>query len=176
MKAVLDVEDQLTGAIVEHLRQWLGADLEVARLRGSTSDFGAPELYLRAAVTRLTCRLRRASRTRSVSFPRCWKWHRNMLWRTSAWPIATPYRVGMTSGLRGSDAQTHRELDAAIKASRNDLGLHGVCGPPLQRASTGSGTRPRRSPGDATPISGFKSHFRSALRPPTCASITPWIS
>ena len=45
--AVFDVEDQLTAAIVEQLRQWLGSDLESAQLRGSTPDFGAHELYLR---------------------------------------------------------------------------------------------------------------------------------
>jgi eukaryotic-like serine/threonine-protein kinase len=47
VKAVFDVEDQLTTAIVERLRHWLGTDLEIARLRGTTSDFGAHELYLR---------------------------------------------------------------------------------------------------------------------------------
>jgi serine/threonine protein kinase/Tfp pilus assembly protein PilF len=46
-KAVFDVEDQLTTAIVERLREWLGTDLEAARLRGTTSNFGAHELYLR---------------------------------------------------------------------------------------------------------------------------------
>jgi serine/threonine protein kinase/tetratricopeptide (TPR) repeat protein len=47
MRGVFEVEDQLTGTIVDHLRQWLGADLELAHLRGSTSNFGAHELYLR---------------------------------------------------------------------------------------------------------------------------------
>jgi tetratricopeptide (TPR) repeat protein len=47
MKAIFDVEDQLTGAIIEHLREWLGTDLEVQQLRGNTSNFEAHELYLR---------------------------------------------------------------------------------------------------------------------------------
>jgi serine/threonine-protein kinase len=47
MRAVFDVEDQLTGAIVEQLRQWLGTDLETARLRGTTTNVAAHELYLR---------------------------------------------------------------------------------------------------------------------------------
>jgi len=47
MKEVFDVEDELTGAIVENLRRWLGTDLEVVHLRGTTSDYNAHELYLR---------------------------------------------------------------------------------------------------------------------------------
>ncbi|HXA50809.1 MAG TPA: protein kinase [Candidatus Acidoferrum sp.] len=47
MKSIFDIEDQLTGAIVEHLREWLGTDLEVPQLRGNTSDVTARELYLR---------------------------------------------------------------------------------------------------------------------------------
>ena len=47
MRSVFDVEDQLTHAIVEHLRQWLGTDLALAHLRGSTSNFSAHEMYLR---------------------------------------------------------------------------------------------------------------------------------
>ena len=47
MRAVFDLEDEVTRAIVEQLRQWLGMDLEPARLHGSTSDFLAHELYLR---------------------------------------------------------------------------------------------------------------------------------
>ena len=47
MKEVFDVEDELTGAIVENLRHWLGTDLEVVHLRGTTSDHNAHELYLR---------------------------------------------------------------------------------------------------------------------------------
>jgi serine/threonine-protein kinase len=47
MKNVFDVEDELTGAIVENLKHWLGTDLEVVHLRGTTSDYNAHELYLR---------------------------------------------------------------------------------------------------------------------------------
>jgi TolB-like protein/Tfp pilus assembly protein PilF len=47
MKSVFEVEDQLTQAIVEQLRKWLGVDLKVGRLRGGTSDFTAHEVYLR---------------------------------------------------------------------------------------------------------------------------------
>jgi adenylate cyclase len=47
VRSIFDVEDQLTDAIVVQLRKWLGASLEVARIRGGTSVFDAPELYLR---------------------------------------------------------------------------------------------------------------------------------
>lgn len=47
MKDVFDLEDQLTAAIVENLRQWLGAEFEMSRLRGGTTDANAYELYLR---------------------------------------------------------------------------------------------------------------------------------
>ncbi len=47
MKDVFDLEDQLTAAIVDHLRQWLHADLELAAWRGGASDAGAHECYLR---------------------------------------------------------------------------------------------------------------------------------
>jgi serine/threonine protein kinase/Tfp pilus assembly protein PilF len=47
MKDVFDLEDQLAGAIVENLRQWLGADLEMAQPRGGAVDVRAHELYLR---------------------------------------------------------------------------------------------------------------------------------
>ena len=47
MRALFDVEDQLTRAIVEHLRQWLGTDLELEHPRGGTSNFSAHEIYLR---------------------------------------------------------------------------------------------------------------------------------
>ena len=47
MRAVFELEDQVTGAIVEQLRKWLGADLETPRLRGSTTNFTAHELFLR---------------------------------------------------------------------------------------------------------------------------------
>ena len=47
MRSVFEVEDQMTTAIVEQLRQWLGTDLQVAHMRGSTSNFEAHELYLR---------------------------------------------------------------------------------------------------------------------------------
>jgi TolB-like protein len=48
MKDVFDVEDQLTGAILENLKKRLGTDLEPAHSRGHTSNFDAHELYLRA--------------------------------------------------------------------------------------------------------------------------------
>jgi len=47
MKAVFDVEDQVTGAIVTHLRKWLDADLELSHLHGATPGYGAHEFYLR---------------------------------------------------------------------------------------------------------------------------------
>lgn len=47
MRSIFDLEDELTGAIVEQLRLCLGTDLDSAHLRGSTSDFTAHELYLR---------------------------------------------------------------------------------------------------------------------------------
>jgi tetratricopeptide (TPR) repeat protein len=48
LKDVFDVEDKLTGAILENLRKRLGADFEPSPLRGHTSNFDAHELYLRA--------------------------------------------------------------------------------------------------------------------------------
>jgi|SRR5579862_8641901 len=47
MKAVFEVEDQVTGGVVTQLRKWLGADLELSHLRGGTPGYNAHELYLR---------------------------------------------------------------------------------------------------------------------------------
>ena len=47
MQDVFDIEDQLTGAILENLKKRLGTELEPALLRGHTSNFDAHELYLR---------------------------------------------------------------------------------------------------------------------------------
>lgn len=47
MRSLFEIEDQVTAAVVQQLRNLLGSDLEVERTRGGTSHFDAHALYLR---------------------------------------------------------------------------------------------------------------------------------